>query len=270
MHGCVVDADTTRSGKHAVKQSVVDRKLLIVAAMFGLVAVAAVVAGSRIDQASASNVISLAAGATHSCLITSGGGVKCWGFNGDGQLGIGSVENEIHFVPEDVVGLDSGVVALVAGRFHSCALLATGGVKCWGASLYLGNGSETASSVPVDVIGLDAAVVQISSTFWHTCALTVENDLKCWGMNDSLQLGADCGLDACFTPLSVVEVQGNVASVAAGRTHTCIITLTGSVECWGRNGVGQLGNGLTDDSTSPVEVLGLDDQVVSISASLHT
>ena len=143
------------------------------------------VVGSRLDQASASNIAAVAGGAVHSCLITSDGNVKCWGSNSDGQFGIG--HNPGNFlVPQDVP-LPGPAAGLALGRFHGCFLLEAGGVRCAGGSFYTGTGEY--SNSPVAPTGLGSNIVQISSTFWHTCAVTDEHDLYCWGYDSYGQIG---------------------------------------------------------------------------------
>ncbi len=99
-------------------------------------------------------VTAIGVGTSHSCAVTMEGGVKCWGNNSFGQLGDNSTT--VHHEPVDVVGLSSGVVAVALGFDHTCAVLTTGAVKCWGGNFYsqLGNGTTTQSLVPVDVVGL--------------------------------------------------------------------------------------------------------------------
>ena len=148
-------------------------KLGGLALVAGLVVVMASVGGSRLDRASATGgVVAISAGGSHTCLITESGTVRCWGYNSSGQLGIATPYSGYHPAPEDVVGLGAGVVEIVATQRHTCALLETGGVMCWGSTLELGAGAVN-STHPVDVIGLSNGVVALSpgSASMHTCAI---------------------------------------------------------------------------------------------------
>jgi alpha-tubulin suppressor-like RCC1 family protein len=203
-----------------------------------------------------SGVLAITAGGTHTCALTGTGGVKCWGRNYWGELGNGS--NTTSQVPVDVSGLTSGVLAITAGVNHTCALTSTGGVKCWGQNSYgeLGNGSNTTSHVPVDVSGLTSGVLAIKAGGYDTCALTSTGGVKCWGQNSYGELGNGSNTDSHF-PVDVSGLTSGVLAITAGGNHTCALTSTGGVKCWGRNIFGELGNGSNTDSNVPVGVSGL-------------
>jgi alpha-tubulin suppressor-like RCC1 family protein len=210
-------------------------------------------------------VAAVAAGRSHTCALTVGGGVKCWGYNYYGQLGDGTTTQRT--TPVDVSGLTSGVDAIAAGGYHACAATAGGGVTCWGYNYYgqLGDGTTTDRNTPVDVSGLMSGVDAIAAGYSHTCALTVGGGVTCWGRNSYGQLGDGTTTDRNM-PVDVSGLTSGVAAIAAGELHTCALTVGGGVECWGHNSYGQLGDGTTTRRTTPVAVSGLTSGVAAIAA----
>jgi len=215
-----------------------------------------------------SDNLAVATGWSHSCAITSTGGVKCWGNNGSGQLGDGSMTQRE--TPVDVIGLASGVRALAVGEFHSCALLQAGGMKCWGDNWdgELGTGViGPEQTTPVDVPGLTSGVHAISARSFMTCAVTDAGAAKCWGYG----IVGDGNPDGSPpTPVAVAGLSSGVVAITQGALHVCAQLVDG-VRCWGRNDFGQLGDGSRETRLVPTDVVGLGGPVEAVSAgSQHT
>lgn len=210
---------------------------------------------------------SVAPGNDHACVLTAVGGVKCWGQNEEvRQVGDGTIFNRAE--PVDVVGLESGVTSLSAGYWHSCAVTATGAVRCWGAG-YDGQlgvaGSPYSLAVPGEVVGLTSPAVQVDAGWRHSCAVMVEGRVVCWGTNLEGELGNGTDIDSLA--VDVVGLTSGVVDVAVGSRHSCAVTAAGGVKCWGGNGQGQLGDGSPVlERWTPVDVVGLSSGVVAIEA----
>jgi alpha-tubulin suppressor-like RCC1 family protein len=214
------------------------------------------------------NATAIAAGGADSCALLAGGRVDCWGENDFGQLGDGSSRgpqtcngDPCATTPVAVEGV-SGATAIAAGNNHVCALLAGGGVDCWGynfaAELGIGTssgvewctGGEWCSTKPLAVLGM-AGATSIVAGGDHTCVL-VSGAVKCWGYNSYGQLGdgTSAGPQVCYwqlvqcakTPIAVHAI-ANATGVAAGGEHSCALAGAGSVSCWGANWFGDLGDG---------------------------
>jgi alpha-tubulin suppressor-like RCC1 family protein len=212
-----------------------------------------------------SPVIAIAAGSTHSCALTDAGGVKCWGSNAQGQLGDGTTTTRL--TARDVSGLPSGVSAIAAGDYHSCAISA-GGVKCWGnnAGGQLGNGSSVGSLTAVAVVGLSGTTVAIKAGFVHTCALSDVGGVQCWGYNEYGQLGDD-STETRLTAVNVTGLDSGVSALSVGALHSCAVTGAGALMCWGYNENGELGNLGFVQRQVPTQVAGLGSGVATVGAS---
>jgi len=235
-----------------------------------IVVLSGCVAGSSNSSEISVKAAQISGGGAHTCALTSSGGVKCWGYNGAGQLGDGTTENKS--TPVDVKGLTSKVTQISASFGHTCALTSSGGVKCWGDNRagQLGDGTTDYRSTPVDVKGLTSKVTQISTGFRQTCALTSSGGVKCWGYNWYGELGDDT-TENKSTPVDVKGLTSKVVQISGGGAHTCALTSSGGVKCWGDNRAGQLGDDTTENKSTPVDVKGLTSKVTQISASFgHT
>ena len=203
-----------------------------------------------------SNATAVATGGDHACARLSDGTVRCWGYNGDGQLGDGTTSGSS--IPVTTTGIFTAV-ELAAGWRHTCARLADGTVRCWGynSAGQLGDGTQTTHAVSVEVSDL-ADAVSITAGYQHTCAVLASGALWCWGVNNLGQLG-DGTNDSSSFPRQVSGLS-NAVQVAAGYNHTCARLGDGTVRCWGYNYDGQLGNGgsgMFANSNVPVVVTGL-------------
>ncbi|MBU1412860.1 RCC1 repeat-containing protein [Myxococcota bacterium] len=198
------------------------------------------------------DVVALTAGDVHTCALRKDGTLWCWGGNGSGQLGDLSVAERHR--PVQVTRMGNTVVAVSAGRSHTCALKKDGTVWCWGDNVNGQLGLEPSGAVlsPSQVAGLSGTVVQISSGPGHTCAVKKDRTAWCWGDNATGQLG-DQTLETRYKPVKV-QLDSNTIRIGAGAFHGCAQDSKGAAWCWGSNAHGQLGDGTDTPSGAPVRV----------------
>ena len=179
-------------------------------------------------------IVGTAAGSRHTCALDAGGYVWCWGRNAVGQLGDGTTTSRSYATRVCATGsgqdcangtLLSGVTAIAVGKDFSCALMTSGGVKCWGlnSTYQLGDGTLTNRSLPVNVTGLSSGVASISAGDSHVCAV-VSSAAKCWGYNDDGEIG-DGTTTSRSAPTTVCNSTcsgslSNVSKLTAGRKGT--------------------------------------------------
>jgi len=211
---------------------------------------------AAVSLPSETTVRAIAGGQYHSLALTSTGQVLAWGNNANGQLGNGTTTSSSTPV---AVSLPSGttVTAIAGGARHSLALTSTGQVLAWGYNFYgqLGNGTATSSSTPVAVsLPSGTTVTAIAAGLGHSLALTSSGQVLAWGDNFDGELGNSSNVNSS-TPVAVSLTSGTyVTAIAAGNYHSLALTAFGDVLAWGNNAYGQLGNGTTTNSNTPVFV----------------
>jgi alpha-tubulin suppressor-like RCC1 family protein len=228
-------------------------------------------------------VTAIAAGYWHACALTGAGGVKCWGSNRYGQLGDGTRENRNK--PVDVTGLSEPIEFIIAGGNHTCAQTESGTVMCWGfdskipkeipwlmrgvkgvglgkyfsCTLTSDRGMHCWGYGGIDVQGdgnPEEEIVAVDVGVRHGCVLTKGGAVRCFGDNSSYELGIGRTLKRSDELVDVAGLDAGVLSIAVGDFHSCAISLEGGVMCWGRNWLGQLGNGTDEEWAAPVDVIG--------------
>ena len=203
-------------------------------------------------------------GASHTCGITSGGVVYCWGDNYFGQLGNPNnvaQENVAHPTPTVVQGVPA-VVSIIAGN-HTCGLTSAGAAWCWGSNQTGQLGAETPDvrePTPVAVSG-GFSFVSLGAGGGHTCGLVAGGTVYCWGGNLLGQLGTTTNLGTTNPNYSPTAVNGiSLVALAIDAAHTCGLTAAGQAWCWGYNRYGQLGNTTNNDTdtgvATPTAVIG--------------
>ena len=214
-------------------------------------------------QIELTGISKIAAGDEHTCALSTGGSVLCWGQNYYAQLGDGSKTHRQ--VAVNVSALGSGVVSIAAGGTASCAISAIGGVKCWGNMDPLVDPIFFKGPlIPTDVPGLANGVASIAVGDFHKCALSNIGGVKCWGSNTNGQIG-DNSTTQRVSPVDVFGLSSGVQAITAGQSHTCALTTAGAVKCWGLNSQGRLGDGSTTTRLIPVDI-GLASKVSAIVA----
>ena len=119
-------------------------------------------------------------------------------------------------------------------------------MKCWS----LEEGLHTS-----DVPGLGTGVVALATSGAHGCALMAAGAVRCWGANDHGQLGDGTKTDRAV-PVNVVGLKKGIESLGVGGFYSCAVTRAGGIQCWGSNGVGELGDGTNRGRRRPVDVVG--------------
>lgn len=211
----------------------------------------------------------LAIGGYHGCAILATGTLRCWGRNDTGQLGLANNanvgDNEHPITAPEVMAIpaslppETTIVDIVAGLTHTCMLLSTGDVICWGAGNVgqLGQANNQAwgdglAETPANLspIQLGGPALALAAGYLHTCALLDGGAVRCWGSSDNGQLGNGdeefVGLTNVPSDRVPVSLPGPVVGIGAGGAHTCVVFEDQTIACWGSNEYGQLGYANTE------------------------
>ncbi|MBL4635138.1 MAG: hypothetical protein JKY56_14800 [Kofleriaceae bacterium] len=196
--------------------------------------------------------VRLALGQKHSCALLENGSVRCWGSNTYGQLGSGPTIFPVDYT--QAVDLGAPAIDLVAGDFHTCAILDNGEVYCRGLGSMGRLGYGNTNSVGLLQTPREAGPVSIGGTATaiaagqnHSCAILSDSTMRCWGRGADGVLGnqgtSNIGDNELPSDTPVLSIDNTLISVSAGGSHTCILTGSGQVQCFGKGQDGQLGYG---------------------------
>jgi len=211
-------------------------------------------------------VTQIAAGTYHTCAVISDGTVACWGYNANGQLGNADFADSN--VPVESTGgslTNKTVTQIATGSYHTCVVASDGTVACWGWNVYgqLGNGDNNISSIPVAASGgalTGKAVTQITAGGEHSCALIADGTIACWGSNVSGQFGNNDSNNSSNVPIAATAgtlSENTISQISAGGYHSCAVTPSSTLNCWGWHLYGQLGIGASTETRNiPVAVTG--------------
>ena len=230
-----------------------------------------VLAGKKLTQ--------IATGLNHNCAVDTEGAVYCWGENKSGELGNGSTTKSAAPVSVSMQQFSGKKAKQVAvGLYYSCAVTTDGSVYCWGTveggRVPTGYTSGNYTR-PIRISFGSKKIAEISANSLHACGVTDNyKEVYCWGKNDQGQLGdgttTDRNKPVLASAVSSVIGSSTIKQLRVSHDHTCILLSNNEVYCWGAGAQGQLANGSTSGSQSPVKVTmpnaAADNTIVSITA----
>jgi alpha-tubulin suppressor-like RCC1 family protein len=210
------------------------------------------------DVVNLTDAVQIAAGYSHTCALRANGTVQCWGYNGYGGIGDGTTAQRN--APVTVVTLTEAV-QIEGGQYYTCARRASGVLTCWGYNGYggIGDGSTTNRALPVD-LAAPRNVQRFVLGYLHTCARVTTGDVHCWGYNASGQLGDGSVTNRSSVSVPIFGINNGMTCtgtacalpLGAGLSHVCAVRPNGSLACWGRNNVNQLGDATALNRYGPV------------------
>jgi alpha-tubulin suppressor-like RCC1 family protein len=229
----------------------------------------AVAPSTAVDLGTKRTAKVLVSGSHHNCAILDNDQLKCWGYNADGQLGLEDSANRGvdsalgDALPPVNLGTGRTAKALALGETHTCAIVDTDRVKCWGSAYEgaLGYGDDLDRGAVPGTMGDDLPAVDLGTgrtakaiavtSYRTTCAILDDDKVKCWGINqgcglgngngDVLSYGFGHGTMGDQLPYVDIGVGRTALAIAADGYTVCVLRDNGTVKCWGNNSNGQVG-----------------------------
>lgn len=198
----------------------------------------------------------VSAGNAHTCGQKQSGVIHCWGYNQNGALGINedTDDGEVYVSYEPLpVSETEGWPLVAAGSEQTCGVRTDGRLFCWGTRAdVINDPSELSFRVP-EPFGGEESWRTISLGYGNACGIQEDYSLHCWGYNGLGQIG-DGSVESKSAPASTVPSEESWRTSALGSRHTCGVTVSGSLYCWGNNGNGQFGDGTRQSRRLPTLV----------------
>lgn len=231
--------------------------------------------GDRLPHVDAGHqrVVHIAAAHERTCAVLADGAVRCWGEDGWGYLGRGSVyqsqgdepgEMGSRLIPVDLGPDQPPIVSLHTYGRSTCALFENRRIKCWGSNTHgqLGQGhddhigddpEDLGAALPYVELGGDSRVRALALGHRFACAALEQGGTKCWGElhggrlgrpgGPSEGLGDNRGEMGDALPEVDLGRPDDPIQLVAGFDAACALFADGWIKCWGENFLRQLGNG---------------------------
>lgn len=201
------------------------------------------------------SVASIDIGSGSICASSAANEVWCWGKNNYGQLGTGATAASVS-TPGRTLSLGGLASSIAAGTDHSCAVVGAG-LMCFGRNNYgqIGQALATTSDATPRAVTISGSVATVTAGDTHTCIKLSTGAVQCFGRNNNSQLGRTGAGASDSVAAAVQGLPSGAVDVVAGGSHTCAMTPTGDVKCWGNNSFGQLGDNTQNNSDTAIAVL---------------